>query len=112
MITIDSGTETLHLRAYSIEDYTRWTEQIALVRSQSMLHSANGNGDGTAALTEGALSTAAGSILQHSEAIHQKLLASESLIADLRNLASKEDSGTIQYLAPLGIYCLSLASVP
>ena len=89
MMAIDSGQETYHMRAYSVEDYSKWSEQFTTIRSQSMF------------LDNPSDTTPVGSILQHTEKIHQKLQKSEGLIADLRDLAAREDSGTQRYLAPL-----------
>lgn len=118
MITIDSGSDTYHLRATTVEDYSRWSEQFTFVRSQGALLMLEGviGGCSSPGMTEGVSmgttinSTAGdltgpvapvGSILKHTERIHQQMHKSEGSLADLRALAAKEDSGLIKYLASL-----------
>lgn len=116
MITIDSGSATYHLRATTVEDYSRWSEQFTFVRSQGALLMLDGviGGCPSPGTTEGVSIGATvasatgdftgpvapvGSILKHTERIHQHMQKSEGSLADLRALAAKEDSGLIKYLA-------------
>ncbi len=91
LITVDSGSQTFHLRALTPEDYERWSHKFNQIRMQHH-----------AMETAQTLPPSQSLLLDYTARIAQGLSSGEQVISNLRELAMREDDGQIKYVGHLG----------